>query len=288
MSRRTWLFVHVLGAMVFGTGAREAAAYSSPGLYAADPTRGGGGGRAFTGGPLDGYDCSVCHRGGPAPTQALHGGPGDTYTPGATYQFELAWPATEQLALTLEAADDDGAPLGSLQLPPRDLLTDAERCAGGGAGAELLALDERRVIGVGACKSTLLRFQWTAPDEPRAGALYVSLALGDGDGTPEGDGARGFVVPLTTVEPASGCAIDREGPPLFLLLLLLRRRWLLALLGALVGCARVQPHERGRLAKPDMQLTPDPDLTAGPEHALEYREGAVGGFSGGGGGCGCN
>jgi hypothetical protein len=54
------------------------------------------------------------------------------------------------------------------------------------------------------------------------------------------------------------------------------------------GCARVQPYQRGRLAQPDMQLTPDPDLDAGPEHALEYREGSAGGIGGGGGGCGCN
>jgi hypothetical protein len=63
---------------------------------------------------------------------------------------------------------------------------------------------------------------------------------------------------------------------------------LLALLLLLGGCTRVEPYQRGRLAQPDMRLTPDPDLDAGPEHALEYREGSAGGLGGGGGGCGCN
>jgi hypothetical protein len=54
------------------------------------------------------------------------------------------------------------------------------------------------------------------------------------------------------------------------------------------ACARVQPHERGRLAGPDMQMELDPELCAGRTHAVEYREGAAGGMGGGGGGCGCN
>ncbi|MCB9749177.1 MAG: DUF4266 domain-containing protein [Myxococcales bacterium] len=57
---------------------------------------------------------------------------------------------------------------------------------------------------------------------------------------------------------------------------------------ALTGCARVKPHERGRLAQPDMAQTGAGELEAGPEHALEYREGSAGGYGGGGGGCGCN
>ncbi len=69
------------------------------------------------------------------------------------------------------------------------------------------------------------------------------------------------------------------------------RRGRLALIAAsllLASCARVKPHQRGRLAKPDMELTGEADLEAGAEHTLEYREGSAGGFGGGGGGCGCN
>jgi len=62
----------------------------------------------------------------------------------------------------------------------------------------------------------------------------------------------------------------------------------IALLPGLLGCVRVQPWERERLAQPDMQMSLDADLSAGAEHAVEYREGSAGAFGGAGGGCGCN
>lgn len=287
-----WLALALVGAWPMG-----AAAYSSPSLYAADPVRfGGGGGRAFTGAPADGLDCAVCHRGGAVPGEQLRGGPGGPYEPGATYMFDLAWPVKAGLGVTVEAADEEGAPLGRLRVAPRDQLLPEERCAGGGAAAQILELGERAPLALGACGATRLRFQWTAPEQARPGHLYVAMVRSDGDGTPEGDGVRAFVLPLTSEAQAeAGCAVAPGGSAaggwLWLLLPLLRRRrrWLaLGTLGLLAGCARVQPHERGRLARPDMQLAPDPDLAAGSEHALEYREGAVGGLGGGGGGCGCN
>jgi len=273
----------------------SAAAYSSPSLYAADPVKaGGGGGRAFTGAPGDGLDCGVCHRGGPRPTRALLGGPDGPYTPGATYQFELRWPEGASLGLTAEAVDPSGRSLGSLRLPGGADVLAEERCAGGGVAGRYVELAERRPIALGDCGATLLRFQWTAPAVATEGDLYVAMVLGDGDGTPGGDGALAFTVPLTTEVAGAGCAVDGGGGLAWAWLLLLRRRrrlvWALACgaMTGLTGCARVQPHERGRLAQPDMQLAPDPDLTAGPEHALEYREGSAGGLGGGGGGCGCN
>jgi uncharacterized membrane protein len=57
---------------------------------------------------------------------------------------------------------------------------------------------------------------------------------------------------------------------------------------ALASCSTVAPYERERLAKRDMQFEPDPDGTAGEEHATAYREGSSGGSSSKGGGCGCN
>ena len=61
-----------------------------------------------------------------------------------------------------------------------------------------------------------------------------------------------------------------------------------ALAFTLSSCATVAPYERERLAKRDMQFEPDPDGTAGEEHATAYREGSSGGSSSKGGGCGCN
>jgi hypothetical protein len=69
---------------------------------------------------------------------------------------------------------------------------------------------------------------------------------------------------------------------------------LLGLLGAAAvvlsalstGCTHVAPYERGMLAHPTM--TAD-DISSGmDEHVRAVSEGASGGLSGGGGGCGCN
>jgi hypothetical protein len=54
------------------------------------------------------------------------------------------------------------------------------------------------------------------------------------------------------------------------------------------GCAAVKPWQRGRLAKPMMQLDPRPESTLLEQHVYQYREGSAGGYGGLGGGCGCN
>jgi len=56
---------------------------------------------------------------------------------------------------------------------------------------------------------------------------------------------------------------------------------------AATGCATVQPWQRSQLAKPCMQFSPDPALTAFAGHWQESREGAAGGLGLQGGGCGC-
>jgi hypothetical protein len=61
---------------------------------------------------------------------------------------------------------------------------------------------------------------------------------------------------------------------------------ILAVLGLATGCANVAPYERGVLAHPTM--TADDVSTGFDEHVRAVSEGAAGGFSGGGGGCGCN
>ncbi|MCP3691824.1 MAG: DUF4266 domain-containing protein [Planctomycetaceae bacterium] len=54
-----------------------------------------------------------------------------------------------------------------------------------------------------------------------------------------------------------------------------------------MACAPIAPAKRGRLAQPDMATDAGSTLMPGPDHALEYREGAAGGSGAGGGGCGC-
>lgn len=66
---------------------------------------------------------------------------------------------------------------------------------------------------------------------------------------------------------------------------------LLAVCAALLcACAAkpVQPWEKGNLAKPIMALEPDPLGSRFKEHTYFSKEGAQGGASVGGGGCGCN
>ncbi len=56
----------------------------------------------------------------------------------------------------------------------------------------------------------------------------------------------------------------------------------------LAGCGSVHAYDRGRMAKPKMQLDLAPDERRLEEHVYEYREGSAGGYGAGGGGCGCN
>jgi hypothetical protein len=52
------------------------------------------------------------------------------------------------------------------------------------------------------------------------------------------------------------------------------------------ACVKVAPYERGHLAHPTMSAE---DLSSAmDEHVRQISEGAKGGVSGGGGGCGCN
>ena len=62
----------------------------------------------------------------------------------------------------------------------------------------------------------------------------------------------------------------------------------LAVSVALMGCETVQPWQKGNLAKPDMAFDSDPLQTRFEEHTYFSKEGASGGTSVGGGGCGCN
>lgn len=57
---------------------------------------------------------------------------------------------------------------------------------------------------------------------------------------------------------------------------------------ALQGCSNVSPWERGNLAKPEMALTPYPNLNHFRDHIFSSKEGSQGGHGGSGGGCGCN
>ena len=67
-------------------------------------------------------------------------------------------------------------------------------------------------------------------------------------------------------------------------------RMLIALLAliALSACETVQPWERGTLAKPEMQWSPDPLEATLRDHIHYSKEASTGGGGAAGGGCGCN
>ena len=59
---------------------------------------------------------------------------------------------------------------------------------------------------------------------------------------------------------------------------------------ALAGCALAppKPWEKGDLARPSMRFDADPLAARLTQHIYQSREGAAGGDTVGGGGCGCN
>lgn len=56
----------------------------------------------------------------------------------------------------------------------------------------------------------------------------------------------------------------------------------------LSSCANVKQIDRGRLATRSMMLDPTPEESVFLNEVNSFREGAVGGTSAVGGGCGCN
>jgi hypothetical protein len=56
----------------------------------------------------------------------------------------------------------------------------------------------------------------------------------------------------------------------------------------MTACATVAPQQRTYLADPSMQFDVDAKHDAALHHAVENREGSMGGTGVSGGGCGCN
>jgi hypothetical protein len=67
-----------------------------------------------------------------------------------------------------------------------------------------------------------------------------------------------------------------------------RLRAFLCFLPLLSGCATVAPQQRAILADPTMQFDGESKHEAALRHAIENREGSMGGTGVSGGGCGCN
>jgi len=62
----------------------------------------------------------------------------------------------------------------------------------------------------------------------------------------------------------------------------------LVIVVASTGCATVAPQQRAILADPMMQFEAEAKHEAALRHAIDNREGSMGGTGVAGGGCGCN
>ena len=63
---------------------------------------------------------------------------------------------------------------------------------------------------------------------------------------------------------------------------------ILVLLSCATGCTKVQPWQKGNLARSHMAFDPNPPQAQFQQHVYQSKEGSSGGYGVGGGGCGCN
>jgi hypothetical protein len=164
-------------------------AFSDPTSFTEPAERGGGGGRFFTGSPVDGYSCAVCHLGGSAPALRLQGLP-TIFTPGETYEVELAWDGAEQHALTLELVDERGSAAGSVALPDAAEVEPSGHCEQSSSdpvASYISVTGSRQIVGVNPCGAASLRFRFVPRDVPRI-AFAVSMVRSDNSESADGDG----------------------------------------------------------------------------------------------------
>ena len=171
-----------------------ARAFSDLERYSMPSMEGGGGGRFFTGSPIDGYACGVCHQGGQEPNVIVYGLPIEGYVPGQTYDVEIAWDNPQLYhSLHLEFIDPVGrGPAGGLALLGKTLADAASRC-GLKPDEEVAEFfytgDGRQILGVEACGAAHLRFRFTAPDLPEV-VFAGSVVRSNSSVSPDGDGVH--------------------------------------------------------------------------------------------------
>jgi hypothetical protein len=220
----------VLSALAFGFAAARARAFQNPDAFAADPTQAGGGGRYFTGGPLDAYTCEVCHRPAQSPAVQIFGLPPKGYLSGGMYRVTIDWPDDlARVALTMEMTDRTGRAVGTWSDPDPATLTPADLCT--------LATDSpiptraieapgpRTIISAIDCGQHQITLNWTAPsvlnplspaqlpDAMLNGALVVSNTKGNIDGDSSATFQRSLAAPgapeVEHTDVAAHCQVRR-------------------------------------------------------------------------------
>ena len=224
----------------------RARAFSDPANFALPAQQAGGGGRYFTGSPVDGYTCKACHEGGQEPQLLITGLPTEGYLPGHAYEIVVAWPIyVDKFSASLELSDMHGRPAGSLRLPPLSEMQAPEFCEPASDQVPAASLNDagngRQVITIPDCGAKRLRFLWTAPLGDVGQVWFAGSAVAsDGKGDTQGDGVSDFGHAIASVgagpamagSATTGCSVafGRERSawllPMFALCLLGRRRWL--------------------------------------------------------------
>ncbi|TPV97124.1 MAG: hypothetical protein B7733_01270 [Myxococcales bacterium FL481] len=195
-------------------------------MYAELAELGGGGGRWFTGSPVDRFTCEVCHGSEPL-VVAIEGLPQGGAVPGTTYEVRVAWPEPAATVTVI------GEVLSSARRATGSLATSALDTSDTYVEITNLA-DDRQIVGIASYETTSARFSWTAPSSDGRASLYMAVVTGDDSGDPSGDrvglistdiGTTGSPTPSV---PASGCQASPEPGalgllPSVLLLMSLRR-----------------------------------------------------------------
>ncbi len=88
----------------------------------------------------------------------------------------------------------------------------------------------------------------------------------------------------TVFKTSGGLSMDKPSYSTLLKLALA----LVLLLSCAAGCTKVQPWQKGNLARSHMAFDPNPPQTQFQQHVYQSKEGSSGGYGVGGGGCGCN
>jgi hypothetical protein len=225
--------------------ARRVRAFSDPGNFALPPQQAGGGGRFFTGSPVDGYTCKACHAGGEEPQLLVTGLPPEGYVPGHAYEIVVAWPIyVDKFSAAVELSDMHGRPAGSLRLPPLNEMQAPEFCEPASDQVPAASLNDagngRQVITIPDCGAMRLRFLWTAPPGDVGQVWFAGSAVAsNGKGDTQGDGVSDFGRALAFAgggtamagSATTGCsaAFGRERSAWLLPVFVLyfgRRRWL--------------------------------------------------------------
>jgi hypothetical protein len=187
-------------------------AFQNPDTFPADPTQGGGGGRFFTGAPLDAFTCEVCHRSESAPSVHVYGLPPGAYQAGALYRVTIDWPdELERVALMMEMTDRRGLAVGTWTDVDPASLTPADQCtltSDTPTGTRILPLDgPRAVISAIDCGQHQTTLNWIAPaqtdplvpvqlpDAILSGAIVVSNTNGKLAGDDAASFARNLAAP---------------------------------------------------------------------------------------------